>query len=134
MTFDDFPKETALTDISGASLLWLGFYDNSLPSEATTATYSVDGAKPVTFEVDGTAAQVAGAVQYNLPFFQTPELSSGNHTIQVVYQGDAQTAPLSLLYFETNQGSSGSMSTTSASEFKATSSQLSSPLPSISCK
>ncbi|PPQ70554.1 hypothetical protein CVT26_013141 [Gymnopilus dilepis] len=134
-----------LTDLSGASLLWLGFYDNSLPSAATTATYSVDGVKPVTFVLDGTAAQVAGAVQYNLPFFQTPELPPGNHTIQVVYQGDAQTAPLSLLFFETNEGSNGSVNTTSSEpksiplpsrgsseSIEATSSQLPNPLPSIS--
>ncbi|PPQ75095.1 hypothetical protein CVT26_011907 [Gymnopilus dilepis] len=94
----------------GVSLTWIGFYDSSLPTAATTATYSIDGGKPVAFNLNGAAAQSINNVEYNQVFFQTPQLAAGKHTLQVVYQGNAQTAPLTLLILET-QGGAGSTGT-----------------------
>ena len=95
----------------GVSLTWIGFYDSSLPTAATTATYSIDGGKPVAFNLNGAAAQSINNVEYNQVFFQTPQLAAGKHTLQVVYQGNAQTAPLTLVILET-QGGVGSTGTT----------------------
>ncbi|KAF8912163.1 hypothetical protein CPB84DRAFT_1841850 [Gymnopilus junonius] len=95
---------TVSFSFTGTSLTWVGFYDNSLSLSPTTATYSVDGQKPVSFELNGVAAQTSG-VQYNQVLFQTPQLSAGKHTIQVVYQGNSQTAPLSLEVLEVQGGS-----------------------------
>ncbi|KAF8912162.1 hypothetical protein CPB84DRAFT_1742776 [Gymnopilus junonius] len=110
----------ANSDLS-TSLTWVGFYDNSLSLSATTATYSVDDQNPVPFNLNGVAAQGSG-IQDNQILFQTPQLSAGKHTIQVVYQGNNQTAPLSLYILEIQgEGGSGSPNATSTSSGGATS-------------
>ncbi|KAF8912164.1 hypothetical protein CPB84DRAFT_1841851 [Gymnopilus junonius] len=77
------------------NLTWYGFYDNTLPLAPTTATYTINGQAPVSFNLNGSAAQATG-IQYNQIFFQTHQLSPGNHSIQVVYQGNSTFVPLSL--------------------------------------
>ena len=53
--------------LSGISLIWLGFYLNSLPTAPTTATYAIDGQPPITFALPP-RAQV-----YNITrFFSRP--------------------------------------------------------------
>ncbi|KAF8912159.1 hypothetical protein CPB84DRAFT_1820827 [Gymnopilus junonius] len=101
---------TASFNFTGTSLTWVGFYDNSLSLSPTTATYSIDDQNPIPFNLNGVAAQATG-IQYNQILFQTPQLPAGNHTIQVVYQGNNQTAPLSLEILEV-QGSGGSPNAT----------------------
>ena len=81
--------------MSGISLIWLGFYLNSLPTASTTATYAIDGQSPITFNLNGASSEGTG-VQYNQIFFQTDELSFGSHTLEVVYQGNSATTPLTL--------------------------------------
>ncbi|KAF4615485.1 hypothetical protein D9613_002591 [Agrocybe pediades] len=95
---------------SGVSLIWLGFYDNGLPMDATTGSYSIDGQAPVSFPLNGIAAKDTG-VQYNQVFFQTPKLEAKTHTIEVLYQGDATKAPLSLFVLQIQNGTSPSTTT-----------------------
>ncbi|KDR71380.1 hypothetical protein GALMADRAFT_144060 [Galerina marginata CBS 339.88] len=79
----------------GVQVTWYGMRMNtSLAS--TSATYSIDGDTPVSFPLP----------EYSLPepayeqiIFQTGQLSFGNHVLEVVYGGNAQTAPLSLQFF-----------------------------------
>ena len=70
-----------------------------------TATYSVDGAKPVAFSLNGVAAQRTG-VQYNQILFETPSLPLGEHTLDVVYLGNTTTAPLSISVVYIQNGTS----------------------------
>ncbi|KAF8912156.1 hypothetical protein CPB84DRAFT_1761418 [Gymnopilus junonius] len=90
---------------TGSSLTWFGFYDNSLPLAATTATYTIDGGKAVAFDLNGAAALRTG-VQYNQIFFQTNSLPIGEHTLIVAYQGNLQTAPLTLSVVYIEDGTS----------------------------
>ncbi|KDR73700.1 hypothetical protein GALMADRAFT_228152 [Galerina marginata CBS 339.88] len=92
-------------DFSGVSLTWFGFYDRSLPTAATTATYAIDGQAPIHFALDGTPA-IGTGVQYNQIFFQTAQLTPGHHTVEVVYQGNAQTAPLTVSVVYVQNGTS----------------------------
>lgn len=94
---------------SGASLTWFGLYELPLPLAPTTATYAIDGQSPITFELNGEAANPVG--QLNQIFFQTGQLSSSLHTLDVVYQGNNTTAPLTLSHlFIENHGFSLSSS------------------------
>lgn len=61
---------------------------------ATTATYAIDGQAPITFNLNGASSQSTG-VQYNQIFFQTDQLPAGSHKLNVVYQGNFNTTPLS---------------------------------------
>ena len=76
------------------SITWLGFYINTFPMAATTATYAIDGQAPITFNLNGASSQSTG-VQYNQIFFQTDQLPAGSHKLNVVYQGNFNTTPLS---------------------------------------
>ncbi|KAF8912160.1 hypothetical protein CPB84DRAFT_1761429 [Gymnopilus junonius] len=116
---------TASFNFTGTSLTWVGFYDNSLSLSPTTATYSIDDQNPIPFNLNGVAAQASG-IQYNQILFQTPQLPAGNHTIQVVYQGNNQTAPFSYLF------SSGSPNTTPTSSGGATLAPSALPEPTTS--
>ncbi|KAF4614514.1 hypothetical protein D9613_003290 [Agrocybe pediades] len=96
----------------GVSLMWLGFYNNSLPMDATVGSYSIDGQAPVSFSLDGIAAQDTG-VQYNQIFFQTGQLEAKTHTIEVFYHGDENKAPLSLCVLQIQNGTNALPSSTS---------------------
>jgi hypothetical protein len=112
--------------LSGISLIWLGFYLNSLPTASTTATYAIDGQSPITFNLNGASSEATG-LQYNQIFFQVDELSSGSHTLDVVYQGNSTTTPLTLYILQVQNNAS---SHTAASSSTGTLSQ--SPIASSS--
>lgn len=99
--------------LSGISLIWLGFYLNSLPNASTTATYAIDGQSPVTFGLNGASSECTG-VEYNQVFFQTNQLPYGSHKLDVVYQGNSQTTPLTLTVLVQNNASSSPSSGTPA--------------------
>ena len=111
---------------SGVSLTWFGFYINTLALAPTTGTYAIDGQSPITFNLDGQSANGTG-LEVNQIFFQTGQLSAGMHTLDVVYQGNSQTAPLTLsqLFVQNNASSlsstSGTSNNTSSSTSNATS-------------
>ncbi|KAF8965617.1 hypothetical protein BDZ97DRAFT_1658706 [Flammula alnicola] len=82
-------------DFFGESLTWFGFYNSSVPFAATTGTYSIDSGNPISFNLNGVASQNTGA-QLNQIFFSTGQLPNKQHSLQVVYQGDNNTTPLSI--------------------------------------
>lgn len=108
---------------TGTFLTWLGFYDNTLPIAATTATYSIDGHSPITFNLNGASAVDTG-VQYNQVFFHSNQLSPGLHNLDVVYLGNSATTPLTLyeVFLENNTSSSSSSTSSSSSETPTSSS------------
>lgn len=77
--------------------------------KATTATYSIDGGNPTPFTLDGSGASSPG-VLYNQIFFTTGQLSSGSHTLTVVYQGNSDSTPLALYTLVVQNGPGGSTS------------------------
>jgi hypothetical protein len=79
----------------GVSFKWYGFYDARFPFAVSTASYSIDGAAPVNFTLNGVTAQQT-SVQYSQVFFTTDTLSPGNHKVEVTYNGNANTTPLSV--------------------------------------
>ncbi|KAF9557151.1 hypothetical protein CPC08DRAFT_66805 [Agrocybe pediades] len=78
--------------------------------DGTTGTYSIDGQSPVSFALNGLAAQDTG-VQYNRVFFKTPELEAKTHIIEVSYQGDTTKTPLSLYILQIQNGASATSTT-----------------------
>ena len=95
----------------GISLTWLGYYDNSQALLSTTATYSIDGQTPTTFSLRGGAT----GQLLNQIMFQTPQLSSGSHKLDIVYQGNSQSTPLTLNVLIVQNGDSSSNSALSSS-------------------
>ncbi|KAF9557159.1 hypothetical protein CPC08DRAFT_820057 [Agrocybe pediades] len=97
----------------GVSILWRGFYFSDLPTDPTTATYSIDGQAPVSFDLNGNSAKGPGH-QYSQVFFQTPLLEPNNHTLTVSYQGDSTKTPLALESLEVQNGISTSSTSSTA--------------------
>ena len=77
----------------GVALSWYGFIPQELPLGPSLATYAIDGETPISFQLKGLPANSPTA--YNQKFFETAQLSSTSHTLQVVYQGNNST-PLTL--------------------------------------
>ena len=73
-------------------MTWLGYYANTQALLSTTATYSIDGQTPTSFSLRGGAT----GQLLNQILFQTPQLSSGSHKLDIVYQGNLQSTPLTL--------------------------------------
>jgi hypothetical protein len=71
------------------------------PRYNSTATYSVDGEEPVEFDVMGLPSNIDEALYY-FPLFETPPLSQGEHTLEVVHKGPG--APLVFEYFLIDNG------------------------------
>ena len=113
----------------GSSLDWYGFYDKALPFATTTSTYSSDGQPPITFGINGVSSGDFG-VMLNQILFQTGPISLGQHTLQVIYNGNSKTTPLSIngVLVQNNTVTSGSGITSAI----PTASGLSTPLPTLS--
>ena len=75
----------------GISLTWLGYYNKSDTLLSTMATYSIDGQTPTSFSLHGVAGYLLNQI-----IFQTPQLSSGSHKLDIAYQGNSQSTPLTL--------------------------------------
>jgi hypothetical protein len=99
-----------------------------LPHNATSATYSIDGGSPVSFNLAG-LSPTADTTVYNQFFFSTPELSPGPHTLLVIHGGTSQQTPLTLDYLIVTNTSS---STTDATSGLTLTSTLSFPVESTS--
>jgi hypothetical protein len=80
----------------GTSLRWFSMIPSDEPLASTSATYSVDGGTPTTFNLSGLADDAGD--QYNQLFFEASGLSPGQHRIEVVHGGNNETTPLSLDY------------------------------------
>jgi len=99
------PQILTLSNV-GISLTWLGYYDNSQALLSTTATYSIDGQTPTSFSLNGGAT----GQLLNQIMFQTPQLSSGSHKLDIVYHGNSQSTPLTLNVLIFQNGNSNSTS------------------------
>ena len=87
--------EVCLQCFPGTSLTWYGLIPGDYPGKSTSATYSIDGQTPVTFQLKGYTTKMDN---YNQIFFQTPTLSSGTHHLEVVHQGNSGSTPLTVEY------------------------------------
>ncbi|KAF9526386.1 hypothetical protein CPB83DRAFT_896219 [Crepidotus variabilis] len=99
-------------DFEGVSLEWFGAFPKDLPGTSATATYSVDGQTPVTFNLQGHPSDATSNI-YHIKFFETPKYPNGNHHLTVVHNGDSTTTPLILYYLVVQNGTS--LKTTSTS-------------------
>ncbi|KAF8880042.1 hypothetical protein BD779DRAFT_1764163 [Infundibulicybe gibba] len=76
----------------GTSVSWVGY--TPLSNQSTSATYSIDGGEPELFRLNGSSRGLLDQM-----FFTSPNLSPGPHSLEVVYQGDNTTLPLTLNHF-----------------------------------
>ncbi|KAF9474372.1 hypothetical protein BDN70DRAFT_899003 [Pholiota conissans] len=94
---------------TGRSLTWFGYYLSQFPAAATTATYTIDGGNPMSFDLNGIQSQSTGA-ELNQRFFTTGMLSAGQHTLKVTYNGNGDTTPLSIYNLVVQNGASAGIS------------------------
>ncbi|KAF8969561.1 hypothetical protein BDZ97DRAFT_1915115 [Flammula alnicola] len=96
----------------GTSLVWYGYIpnDNSFGLAATAATFAIDSQLPTTFNLAGLPSHTS-PTQFNQIFFQSAELPNTQHTLEVVYQGNSQTTPLTLQYLVVQNGTSPPITT-----------------------
>ncbi|TFK57848.1 hypothetical protein BDN72DRAFT_907416, partial [Pluteus cervinus] len=121
---------TASFDFFGTALTWFGHIPSEYSTTPTTATYTIDGGPPTTFilfGLNGTNPQS----EFNQAFFTTPDLTLGNHHLEVTHQGNNATTPLSLDFLRVFNGTSSSNTPppqiSSSSSSPSSSSQSSSP-------
>ncbi|KAF9474381.1 hypothetical protein BDN70DRAFT_924629 [Pholiota conissans] len=88
------------------SVIWMGYYLQQFPSAATTATYTIDGGNPLEFDLNGMQAQSTGAELNQRFFTMAGPLSPGQHILNVTYNGNNDTTPLSLYSFTVLNGTS----------------------------
>ncbi|KAF8157845.1 hypothetical protein B0H34DRAFT_797292 [Crassisporium funariophilum] len=88
----------AVVEFSGSSITWIGMKKNEIFPNMTSASYSVDGGAPVAFTVAGLPANATSVT--NLTMFTTPKLPLGKHTLIVLYEGNAISAPMYLVRLE----------------------------------
>jgi hypothetical protein len=82
-------------------------------TKATTANVTIDEHD---IHIVKLGISPAAMVTHNQPIFETPELSYGQHSIDILYNGDEDSVPLELSYMYVWAGSSASQNTISASK------------------
>jgi hypothetical protein len=102
--------------MTGVGLSWYGRIPPEYPHNSSSATYSIDGGNPISFQLAGLPAG-SNSLLLNQIFFTTPTLTAGPHSLLVVNGGNNQTTPLNLDYLiVTNSATStDSPGTTSSS-------------------
>ncbi|KAF8880153.1 hypothetical protein BD779DRAFT_1099478 [Infundibulicybe gibba] len=106
-------NDTGLTfNFTGTSVSWVGSILHLGPANQSistgSATYSIDEAEPVPFELhtppvvnyhtNNSTTQVALNLT-NQVFFTSPTLSPGPHSLKVTYEGNQTAVPLALNHF-----------------------------------
>ncbi|KAH9484869.1 hypothetical protein JR316_0001771 [Psilocybe cubensis] len=93
----------------GTSLSWFGYMDQSITTEATTASYAIDDETPTIFNINASNPALK-ILDTNVLFFQTPKFAYGHHTLTVIYNGDVEdnSTPLTLNYVVIQNSSSSS--------------------------
>ncbi|KDR71379.1 hypothetical protein GALMADRAFT_144059 [Galerina marginata CBS 339.88] len=81
----------------GDQVTWFGMRMNTSLAP-TSATYSIDGATPISFPLAKPSPSLPDP-SFNQIIFQTGKLSLGKHRLEVFYGGNAQSIPLSLEAF-----------------------------------
>ncbi|KAF8188033.1 hypothetical protein BJ912DRAFT_968977 [Pholiota molesta] len=94
---------------TGRVATWMGYYQEGQTSSATTATYTVDGGSPFSFDLMAIPTALVGG-DSNERFFTTGVLSQGAHTIRVTYNGNSGTTPLAIYSMIVQSGTSSDMS------------------------
>jgi len=73
-----------------------------MPRTSSPATYSIDGGPATPFTIptysDGLRAVDSDVVRWRVPFLVTPPVENGNHTVEITYNGNADSVPLSVDY------------------------------------
>ncbi|TFK23869.1 hypothetical protein FA15DRAFT_641887 [Coprinopsis marcescibilis] len=87
---------------NGTRVTWFGLIPDEYRVGDSTATYSVDDQTPVEFTVPGHTGASANTTLYHQILFETPTLSRGAHSLEVIYRGPA--APLVLDYLLVDNG------------------------------
>ncbi|KAJ2930702.1 hypothetical protein H1R20_g6396, partial [Candolleomyces eurysporus] len=93
------PGATMSLSFSGTKATWYGSMLSGYPSGTSSATYSIDGGAPVTFNITGL---LGGAARRQQVIFETDTLSMGKHNISVQYLG--ASSPLVLDYLIIQNG------------------------------
>ncbi|KAH9484494.1 hypothetical protein JR316_0003976 [Psilocybe cubensis] len=106
------PGLTFQFNFSGITLLWIGYYDQRLPNATSSGSYTIDDGDEIMFLLNGSLASFTGNL-YNQIFFQTPLLSSGIHNLQVTFNGNSQSTPLTLNGIYIQNGTSSTTNSTS---------------------
>jgi len=86
---------------NGTKATWYGWLPGDYGSAGARATFAVDGAASVEFEIPGVPGG-GDTTLYHVPLFETPTLPRGEHALDVVYGGAAM--PLVLDYFLVEDG------------------------------
>ncbi|TFK19069.1 hypothetical protein FA15DRAFT_727512 [Coprinopsis marcescibilis] len=106
------PGSKVRIEFNGTKAIWVGAFSPQYPRGSSTATYSIDSEQPIEFTIPAFPGESNRVLWYQ-PFFETPTLSRGAHTLEVVHQGSS--APLILHYLMIDNGDilpSASRSTT----------------------
>ncbi|KAF9524777.1 hypothetical protein CPB83DRAFT_838654 [Crepidotus variabilis] len=104
-------KETSSTfdfEFTGVSLSWYSWLSPDFSTNLATASYTIDKGSPNQLNVTGPFGVQRMTPTFNLKLFETPTLEMGQHTLSVVYNGNENTAPLSLNYLIVQNGTSTS--------------------------
>ncbi|TFK19068.1 hypothetical protein FA15DRAFT_627243 [Coprinopsis marcescibilis] len=86
---------------NGTKATWVGWIPEDHPLGSSSGTYSIDGQPPTQFSIPGLSLDANGTL-YGQRVLETPSLSRGAHTLEVVYGKSA--APLVLDYLIINNG------------------------------
>ncbi|KAJ7326177.1 hypothetical protein DFH08DRAFT_884997 [Mycena albidolilacea] len=98
----------------GTAVSLFGYVPTELPHNSSSGTYTIDGGPPVSFVLNGLAAQ--SATLYNALMFTTNTLTPATHNIVVTYGGDASETPLAVgTFYVTNTSTPSSGTQTSSS-------------------
>ncbi|CAA7271024.1 unnamed protein product [Cyclocybe aegerita] len=88
------PNAAFTFNFSGTSLEYYGFIPDNYPRVDATATWAIDGGTPQEFALKATPP---GTPLHRFEkLFQTDVYPVGDHTLQVLYQGDSTKTPLTL--------------------------------------
>ncbi|TFK19862.1 hypothetical protein FA15DRAFT_722806 [Coprinopsis marcescibilis] len=93
-----------IVQFNGTRISWYGSLYRNFSSNPAMGTYSINGQPPIAFNISGFLAAderpsewgPAAYKEFNHMFFQTPELASGSHVMEVIYHGSLREAPLVL--------------------------------------
>ncbi|KAF5330718.1 hypothetical protein D9619_005345 [Psilocybe cf. subviscida] len=92
------PSSKVTYSFAGDSFAWWSCcisVDTS--ANAANGTYSIDGGEAIPFQVDGRFIQSVQCKDTEILFqTQTGQLQAGNHTLEVIYNGDDTKIPLTL--------------------------------------
>ncbi|KAJ7059405.1 hypothetical protein C8F01DRAFT_1295165 [Mycena amicta] len=86
----------------GTEVSLLGYTPQELAHNATSATYSIDGAPPTAFRIAGLPSGTS-VTQYNVVLLSLANLTPAAHNLVVTYEGDRNHAPLPVgVFYVTN--------------------------------